>query len=70
VLVSERAHPSDVVATIVDLAVRGYMRIEPVARADDELDFLLRRLKPISGDPAIGRSSCSCSASSSTPTGA
>jgi hypothetical protein len=53
VLVSERAHPSDVVATIVDLAVRGYMRIEPVARADDEPDFLLRRLKPIAGDPAI-----------------
>ena len=53
VLVSERAHPSDVVATIVDLAVRGYMRIEPVTRADDEPDFLLRRLKPILGDPAI-----------------
>jgi hypothetical protein len=53
VLVSERAHPSDVVATIVDLAVRGYMRIEPVTRADDEPDFLFRRLKPILGDPAI-----------------
>src|SRR6185503_19589341 len=53
VLVSERAHPSDVVATIVDLAVRGYMRIEPVTRPDDEPEFLFRRLKPIVGDPAI-----------------
>jgi hypothetical protein len=53
VLVSERAHPSDVVATLVDLAVRGYIRIEPITRVDDEPDFLFRRLKPILGDPAI-----------------
>jgi uncharacterized membrane protein YgcG len=52
-LVSERAHPSDVVATLVDLAVRGYMQIEPVTRADDEPDFLFRRLRPILGDPEI-----------------
>lgn len=53
VLVSERAHPSDVIATIVDLAVRGYMRIEPVTQADGTPDFLFRRLKPILGDPDI-----------------
>ncbi len=53
VLVSERAQPSDVVATLVDLAVRGYMRIEPVTQADGDPDFLFRRLKPILGDPGI-----------------
>jgi hypothetical protein len=53
VLVSERADASDVIATLVDLAVRGYMRIEPVARADGEPDFLFRRLKPILGDPDV-----------------
>ena len=56
VLVSERAHPSDVVATIVDLAVRGYMRIEPVTRADDEPDFLLPPPQAHPGrsrDPAV-----------------
>ena len=53
VLVSERADASDVIATLVDLAVRGYMRIEPVTRADGEPDFLFRRLKPILGDPDI-----------------
>jgi hypothetical protein len=52
-LLSERAQPSDVVATLVDLAVRGYLRIEPVTRADGDPDYLLRRLKPILGDPSI-----------------
>src|SRR5205085_4199438 len=52
-LLSERASARDVVATIVDLAVRGYLRIERVVRADEEPDFLLRRLRPILGDPAI-----------------
>jgi hypothetical protein len=51
--VDERVEPRDVVATLVDLAVRGYMRIEEVARADGEPDFLFRRLRPIMGDPAI-----------------
>jgi uncharacterized membrane protein YgcG len=53
ILLSERAHPSDVIATLVDLAVRGYMRIEPVTQADGTPDFLFRRLKPVMGDPAI-----------------
>ena len=52
-LVDERVEPRDVVATLVDLAVRGYMRVEEVQRADGETDFLFRRLKPIMGDPEI-----------------
>jgi hypothetical protein len=52
-LLDERAHPRDVIATLVDLAVRGYIRIEQVTRADDEADFLFRRLKPVMGDPAV-----------------
>ena len=32
VLLDERAHTRDVVATIVDLAVRGYLSIEPITR--------------------------------------
>lgn len=52
-LVDERVEPRDVVATLVDLAVRGYLRIEEVARADGERDFLFRRLKPIMGDPTV-----------------
>ena len=34
-LVGEVADPRDVTATIVDLAVRGYLRIEPVDDGDD-----------------------------------
>ena len=49
VLVSERSQPRDVVATLVDLAVRGYLRIDPVGDGD----FLFSRLRPIMGDPAI-----------------
>jgi uncharacterized membrane protein YgcG len=52
-LVDEHAEPRDVVATLVDLAVRGYMRIERVTRADDGADYLFRRLKPIAGDASI-----------------
>lgn len=48
-LVAERADPRDAVATLVDLAVRGYLTIEPVG--DD--DFIVRRQKPLGGDPAI-----------------
>ena len=40
-------------SALPSLAVRGYMRIEPVTRVGDEPDFLLRRLKPILGDPTI-----------------
>jgi len=52
-LVDERAEPRDVIATLVDLAVRGYLKIEQVRRADDEPDFLFRRLRPILGDPDV-----------------
>ncbi len=52
-LLDERAHPRDVIATMVDLAVRGYLRIEQVTRADGEPDFLFRRLRPVMGDPAV-----------------
>ncbi len=52
-LLDERAHPRDVIATLVDLAIRGYIRIEQVSRVDDEPDFLFRRLKPVMGDPAV-----------------
>jgi len=52
-LLDERAEPRDVIATLVDLAVRGYLRIEQVTRADGEPDFMFRRLKPILGDPDI-----------------
>ena len=48
-LVAEQAEPSDAVATLVDLAVRGYLTIEPVG--DD--DFIVRREKPLAGDPSL-----------------
>ncbi len=41
VLVDERADPLDVSATIIDLAVRGYLRIEQL---EDGADFLIRFL--------------------------
>lgn len=50
-LVDERAEPRDVIATIVDLGVRGYLQVEPVP--DDEADFVFRRLRPILGDPDL-----------------
>ena len=50
-LVDEHAEPRDVIATIVDLGVRGYLRIEPVP--GDESDFMFTRLKPIAGDPDL-----------------
>jgi uncharacterized protein (TIGR04222 family) len=45
-LVDEVAHPLDVTATIVDLAVRGYLRIEEVEQAGwfGQGDWLLRAL--------------------------
>ncbi|HET7874400.1 MAG TPA: DUF2207 domain-containing protein [Methylomirabilota bacterium] len=51
-LVGERAQPRDAVATLVDLAVRGYLRIDRVIPADDG-DFRLVRLKPWAGDTAL-----------------
>lgn len=52
-LATERAEPRDFVATLVDLAVRGYMRIEEVEPDFGESDFIFHRLKPMSGDPAL-----------------
>ena len=52
-LATERAEPRDFVATLVDLAVRGYVRIEEIAPDVGESDFIFHRLKPISGDPAL-----------------
>jgi len=52
-LVAERAHPRDVSATLVDLAVRGYLRIEQTGDAGGEPDFLFRRLRPVAGDPGL-----------------
>jgi uncharacterized membrane protein YgcG len=52
-LIDEAANPLDVTATIVDLAVRGHLRIEEVARDGDEPDFLLRRLQRGAGDGGL-----------------
>jgi uncharacterized membrane protein YgcG len=52
-LVSERAEPRDVVATLVDLAVRGYLRIEEVEPDLGDSEFVFHRLKALSGDPAL-----------------
>jgi hypothetical protein len=52
-LVDERAHPRDVIATVVDLAVRGYLEIEPITTAFGEPDFMFKRLKPVAGDPDL-----------------
>ena len=52
-LVDERAHPRDVIATLVDLAVRGYLHIEQVTNAFGGTDYLFKRLKPVVGDPDV-----------------
>lgn len=52
-LVSERALPRDVVATLVDLAVRGYIRIEEIEPALGETDWVVHRLKPLADDPSL-----------------
>jgi hypothetical protein len=52
-LVDERAHPRDVIATVVDLAVRGYLEIEPITTAFGDADFMFKRLKPVAGDPDL-----------------
>ena len=53
ILVSEKAAPRDVVATLVDLAVRGSIRIEEIAPAFGETDYVLHRLKPLADDPHL-----------------
>jgi len=41
-LVDERAHPRDVIATVVDLAVRGFLEIEPITTAFGGTDFMFK----------------------------
>lgn len=48
-LIDQKAEPSDVVATLVDLGVRGYLQVEKVS----EDDFLFRRLRPLTGDTTL-----------------
>ncbi|OGL13738.1 MAG: hypothetical protein A3K12_06195 [Candidatus Rokubacteria bacterium RIFCSPLOWO2_12_FULL_71_19] len=48
-LVDERAEPRDVAATLVDLAVRGHLRVEGVGAGPDDTDFVLHRLRPAPG---------------------
>jgi len=52
-LMDERAHPRDVIATVVDLAVRGYLSIEPITTAFGAQDFMFKRQKPVAGDPDL-----------------
>ncbi len=52
-LLDERAHPRDVIATVVDLAVRGYLSIEPITTAFGAQDFMFKKLKPVGGDPEL-----------------
>jgi uncharacterized membrane protein YgcG len=52
-LVDEKADPVDVTATLVDLAVRGYLRIEAVPRSDpkkEPKDWTLVQLERPAGD--------------------
>ena len=50
---AERALARHVIATLMDLAVRGYLRIEQVTNAFGGTDFLFKRLKPVAGDPDL-----------------
>jgi hypothetical protein len=50
-LFDQRAEPHDVVATLVDLAVRGYLQIEAVPGAGH--DFTVRRLAPLASDSRL-----------------
>jgi uncharacterized membrane protein YgcG len=52
-LVDEKAEPREVLATIVDLAVRGYLRIEQITTLGRRTDFVFHRLKPIAGDASL-----------------
>lgn len=48
-LIDERAEPSDVIATLVDLGVRGYLAVEPAGDGD----FRFRRIRTLRGDPGL-----------------
>ncbi len=53
VLVDERADPVDVTATLIDLAVRGYLRVEEVPRSNPSTkvkDWTLVALRPADAD--------------------
>jgi predicted membrane protein DUF2207 len=52
-LADELARPRHVIATLVDLAVRGYLHIEQVTTAFGTTDYLFKRLKPVVGDPGL-----------------
>lgn len=52
-LVDEKAEPREVLATIVDLAVRRYLHIEQITTAFGDADFMFKRLKPVGGDPDL-----------------
>ena len=54
-LVDETVHPRDVVATVVDLAVRGHLHIKQVSAAGllERADHLFTLTKPWLGDPDI-----------------
>ncbi|MBI2161756.1 MAG: DUF2207 domain-containing protein [Candidatus Rokubacteria bacterium] len=52
-LVDEKAEPREVLATIVDLAVRGYLHVEQITTAFGAPDFMFKRLKPVGGDPNL-----------------
>ena len=52
-LVDEKAEPREVLATIVDLAVRGYLHVEQITTAFGAPDFMFKRLKPVGGDPKL-----------------
>ncbi len=54
-LVDETVHPRDVVATVVDLAVRGHVHIKQVSSAGllEPTDYLFALPKPWLGDPDI-----------------
>ena len=48
-LIDERADIRDVTATIVDLAVRGYLRIDPVEPGKKKTDYTLVKLREADG---------------------
>jgi uncharacterized membrane protein YgcG len=48
-LIDEKAEPSDVIATLVDLGVRGYISVEPAGDGD----FRFRRVRTLTGDPGL-----------------
>lgn len=45
-LIDQKAEPTDIIATLVDLGVRGYLAVEPA----DNGDFRFRRVRPLAGD--------------------